>query len=285
MVSLASLLAALTLCLLRLTLTPQPFAADQALLSSFALLAGTLVLVRHQANIGRLYHGTENRIRETSTMLLLTKVVHVLALGLWFGGVVFFTFVVGLTVFHTFEELSGRPGEQRPFWLPIPPALDQPRPSESFPDPLRKEQGSRLAGAVVGPIFPQFFLLQLICGVLALATAWALVRIDPGSAAKGRVLVIGLALLTVLAGWWLARKVQDLREVRSRTSDAVLLSTSPTPEQIRDADAARADFGRWHTFSLLASFATLILVTIGMAMAASLPQGKDDEPAPATTSQ
>jgi hypothetical protein len=199
-------------------------------------------------------------------------------MGLWFGGIVLFTFVVGLTLFRAFGELSERPREQRPMWLPLPEALDRARPSDAFPDPLRKEQGSRLAGAAVGPIFPQFFLLQTVCGVLALATAWSFWATEPGTAAKLRLIVIGLALATVLADWWLAKRVEEYRRIRSETSDAVLANPAATSEQIRQADQARADFGRWHTYSLLVSFVTLILVTIGMGLAASLPAGKAELP-------
>lgn len=106
-------------------------------------------------------------------MLALTRLVHVLAVGLWFGSAVFFTFVVGLSLFSTFEELTGRPAGDRPFWLPAPPELEKAPPSQRFPDPLRKEQGSRIAGAAVGPMFPWYYGLQLACGVLALATALA----------------------------------------------------------------------------------------------------------------
>ena len=45
------------------------------------------------------------------------------------------------------------------------------------------------------------------------------------------------------------------------------------------AEAVRADFGRWHGYSLLANLGTLALVTAATAMAAHLPvasrEGKD----------
>src|SRR5262245_15732611 len=103
----------------------------------------------------------------------LTKIAHVLAVGLWFGAGLFFTFVVGLSLFDTFEKATARPAAERPFWLPVPPELDKPPPSASFPDPLRKEQGSRIAGAAVGPMFRPYYLLQVGCGVVALLTALA----------------------------------------------------------------------------------------------------------------
>ena len=53
-------------------------------------------------------------------MLSLSKLLHVLAVGLWFGAGVFFTFVVGLSLFDTFEKETAKPGAERPYWLPVP---------------------------------------------------------------------------------------------------------------------------------------------------------------------
>src|SRR5690349_5749791 len=53
-------------------------------------------------------------------MLLFAKVVHVLALGLWFGTVLFFTFVVGLSLFRTYDALTEVPPAERLPWLPAP---------------------------------------------------------------------------------------------------------------------------------------------------------------------
>src|SRR5438067_219087 len=103
-------------------------------------------------------------------MYSLAKIVHVLAVGLWFGAGVFFTFVVGLSLFDTFEKATAKPADQRPYWLPVPAELEKTRPTEKFPDPLRKEQGSRIFGAAVGPMFRPYYLLQVVCGGLALLT-------------------------------------------------------------------------------------------------------------------
>ena len=72
-------------------------------MSGFCLVAVVLVFVRHRTNIGRLLHGRENRFDDSAQLFCLGKLLHVLAVGLWFGTVVFFTFIVGLTLFHTFE--------------------------------------------------------------------------------------------------------------------------------------------------------------------------------------
>jgi hypothetical protein len=203
-------------------------------------------------------------------MLLFTKIIHVLAVGLWFGTAVFFTFVVGLSLFSTFDELAVQ--QSRPLWFPLPPELDKPRPSERFPEPLRKEQGSRVAGAAVGPMFPWYYGIQAVCGVLALVTAlsWFWLA-PPGGARTARTVILVLALITVGVGWWLERVVSELRAAREEKSDLVLRSPQPSPAEIQAADVARAEFGRWHGYSLLGNFATLFLVTLAMALAAALP--------------
>ncbi len=100
-VSLASLAAAVTLCCLRLIVSEPASVTDPRTL--FCMLAVALVFVKHRANIARLVHGTETPIRWSEPM---RKVLHVLSLGLWFGSVIFFTFVVTLSLFATMERLG-----------------------------------------------------------------------------------------------------------------------------------------------------------------------------------
>jgi acyl-phosphate glycerol 3-phosphate acyltransferase len=244
-VSLASLTAAVVLCLLRFALVADPFGPDNRILTLFCVLAAVLIFVRHHANISRLIKGRENRLKETTGMILLTKTIHVLALGLWLGSVVFFSFVAAPIIFQTFGGLATEQS-QRPTWLP---------------DSLSKEQGTQLAGLAVGPIFPWYYLVQGVCGVLAVITALAFTRWQPHLAVgRIRLFVLALAFATLLVGWPIAYKVGVLREARYGADPAL-------------AAAARADFATWHTFSLLLNFATVGLVAVGMALAASLPSG------------
>ena len=207
-VSLASLAAVLALCIARL-LTPEPFAAHNRILTLFCLLAGALVVARHRANIVRLLHGNENRLGDSGTMLTFTKVVHVLAMGLWFGTAVFFLFVA-VSLFHSLADAAERfkGGDD---WFPL---------GEHYRlDP--KEQGLRAAAAVISPLFNQYFAMQTVCGCLAVATAlgWQ------GSGArvhKWRRVVLVVALLTVLGGWALEGKVQSLRSFRNAVVDSYL---------------------------------------------------------------
>jgi hypothetical protein len=204
-------------------------------------------------------------------MFSLAKIVHVLAVGLWFGAGAFFTSVIALSLFDTLEKMTILPDADRPFWLREPPELDKEPPCPSFPQPLRKEQGSRIAGAAIGPMFGSYFPLQVMCGVLGLLTAlaWA----GRGGVHRWRAVVLVLALAGAGAGWWLEREVEALRENRSKTSDAVLvlMSTPPSAEQLAAANEARAKFGTWHTYSLLTNFVTLTLASAAMVMTAYLP--------------
>jgi acyl-phosphate glycerol 3-phosphate acyltransferase len=256
-VSLASLCAATALCALRLVRTAAegPFGENQRILTLFCFVAAGLVFLRHRANLGRLAHGAENRLRDSPAMLLFTKILHVLALGLWFGSTVFFTFVVAPATFKTFESYGQMPAAERPAWLPVPPDFD-------------KEKGTRLAGVAVGPIFPWYFLIQGACGLLAVATAFSWFRVQPyGSIHQLRCLFVGLALVTVFAGWPLVDKVDALRLDRYSLDPVV-------------AAGAKAAFGTYHLISLMLNFGTVILVTAAMVLAAWLPSPPAPRPVP-----
>jgi acyl phosphate:glycerol-3-phosphate acyltransferase len=140
----------------------------------------------------------------------------------------------------------------RPGWLPA--AFDV-------------EMANQLAGIAVAPIFPRFFLLQGICGLLAAVTALAWTRAEPTvKLHRVRFTFLAVALLTVVVAWPIAQKVTDLRAAR-HGADATL------------AAVARADFARWHMYSLSLSLLTVALVTVAMALAAYLPGRRFANPA------
>lgn len=243
-VSLASLAAVSILCVVRCTLTAEPVAPDQRILTLFCFVAAGLVFVRHRANIHRLLQGTENRLPESATMLTLSKTIHVLALGLWFGASVFFSLVAAPAIFGTFAALAEQRPEARPAWLP--------------PN-FTSENATQLAGLAVGPIFPWYFLLEGICSLLTVVTALAWLRADPQSAVhKFRFYLLALALATVVLGWPIAQQVSVLRADRYHPDPGL-------------AEAARAQFATWHLYSLTLNLLTLALVTVAMALAARLP--------------
>ncbi len=245
-VSLASIAAGLGLVAARLVMAPEPFGSSQRILTAFCLLAFGLVLVRHWGNLFRLWRGQEHQVSETPIMRTIGKVIHVLAMGLWFGGGFFFTFVAAVLIFQTWRTYGEMSFNERPIWLPVSATLDA-------------DGGMRIAGATVGPIFPFYFLLQGVCGLLALITALGFTRAEPSRRVhRIRFLVILAAVLTVIIGWPLSQQVSDLRAKRYDRDPAV-------------AQQAKDDFTRMHLISLFLNFGTVGLTGIAMALAAKLP--------------
>ncbi len=208
-------------------------------------------------------------------MLAFLRTLHVLSLAVWLGSVVFFT-LAGLLIFRAFEEESLK--TDRELWFPIPAQLQKDPPGKGFPDPLRLEQGSRAAGVAVGGVFPVYFALQAGCAVVAVLTALALARGRGGMLNTARVVICVLGLATVLGGWWLERRVHDLREPRNFLTDAVLREANPSAEQVEQARQARVAFGTWHGISLLDNFATLGLALLATLLAAHLPSAEPPRP-------
>jgi hypothetical protein len=268
--SLASLLAAALLCLLRLTLTPDPWAPGEAVKTSFCLVAAALVIARHHANVRRLLSGSENRFKDTPAMSTLAKTLHLYAVGLWFGTLVFFS-LAGALLFPAFEKLTT---SERPTWLPAPEKWAKPQSSPTFVD-LNKEQGSRLAGAAVGPLFPWYFGIQTVCALVALVTAlaWA----GRGGVHRLRAGVLAAALVAVGLALWLGHVVEGLRGPRYQLTDPVLQSPNPSSEEMAAAQKARTEFLTWHTYGLIDNFVILVLVAVALALAARLP-GAAEEP-------
>lgn len=269
-VSLASLTAAVVLCLHRFLFTPRPWGDGNRIVTLFCLVAAGLIFLRHRANIDRLVRGNENRLKETPAMLHVSKVLHVLALGLWFGTVIFFTFVVGLNLFGTFEEVAARPSADRPLWFPLWDVRDGEAPDPALPTPLRKEQGTQAAGVALYPLFKWYFRIQAVCAVLAAATAVAW-RSLGGRVHRVRIAVLLAALLTVAAGWWLDQKVNGLRIPRNDTFKAMVSQSPPRESDVHAAVEARQTFVRWHLYSLAVNMLTVLLVTVAMGQAAYLP--------------
>jgi acyl phosphate:glycerol-3-phosphate acyltransferase len=260
-VSLASLVAAGVLCLGQLAVSRNDVSDPR---TAFCLLAVVLVVIKHRANVNRLWQGTENRIKESTAMAQLQRSLHVLALGLWFGMAITFSFVVALNLFNTFESLGQQP--ERPAWFPLPAEFA--KSDEVINGP--KEQGARVGGAAVGPIFPWYFAIQGICGLIALATALAWSRL--GRVHRVRNWLLFVALAGVLIGWPVERKVSELRVPRNEATDAYLRAAPSEAEAARTAMVeARAAFGRWHTYSLLLNMATTLAVTAALALAGHLP--------------
>jgi hypothetical protein len=205
-------------------------------------------------------------------MLSFCKTLHVLAVALWFGAVAFFS-VAGVLIFSAFTEESRKQANERELWFPLPTAFQHESPAAGFPEPLRLEQGSRAAGVAVGAVFPVFYALQTGCAIIVVLTALWMARrgSSTGRLHRWRLGLCVLALCSVSLGWWLERVVHDLRKPRNERTDAVLLASAATPQQVEEARVARATFARWHGYSLMQNFATLALVAVITALTAHLP--------------
>ncbi len=265
-VSLASVAAALVLCGTYFALTDEPLGRASLILSLFCLVAVGLVVVKHAGNLGRLLHGNENRLGDRPIMRLASKTIHVLAVGLWFGMAVFFSFPVALSLFGSFETMAESP--DRPSWFPLP--------NEFKLAGLQKDQGTRAAGFAISPLFDHYFLWQGVCGLLATVTALGWSKAEPGRRIHGlRTALLLAGLATVVVGWPIERQVSELRQTRNKTSDELLAKwkqeghfTNVVETAIKEAQAARVEFGRWHVWSLMVNFVTIVFVTLAMALTA-----------------
>jgi acyl-phosphate glycerol 3-phosphate acyltransferase len=249
LVSLGSIVAAGTICAARLLSIPDPFGRDSVVVTGFCLAGTVLVLLKHRANIARLAQGTESRLEDKPMLDTLSKAIHVLSLGLWFGAAVMFNLIVAPTqFFEAFPAVVESAPSDRTANLPLAPGATADQ---------KKELATALAGSAVGPVFPKFFRLQAACAALALITALGWWK-RPGRVNRWRVVCVGLATLMVAVGWPLSMKVSDLRVQRFDPNSSV-------------AEAAKTAFADWHLVSLLLSLVTLVLVGVALAMASKMP--------------
>src|SRR5262245_45696531 len=250
-VSLASLAAVTILVVARLVSTPAPF-APEALPVTLYLLVGTgFVIAKHRSNVKRLLAGTENRIGDFPMRATLVRGLHVLALGLWFGGAAFFNFVAAVPIFESFKQVVNAGPSDRTAGQTIIPADAKPEDKAAL--------ASALAGSAVGPVFPRYFAMMAVCAVVALVTALSWRNAEGGRTVhRWRVYLIAVAALTVAVGWPISNHVSELRLERFATDAAV-------------ASAASAAFGPWHLVSLLLSTVTVCLAGVALALAARMP--------------
>ena len=249
-VSLASIAAVMILVLARLLITPASFASAALPVTLYLLIGTAFVVLKHRGNVVRLITGSESRIGDFPMRDTVVRGLHILALGLWFGGAAFFNFGTAIAIFASFKEVvNAGPSDRTAHETIIPADASQPR-----KDALARA----LAGAAVGPVFPRYFAMQALCGVVALITALSWWK--AGGVHRWRVYLVALALLTVAVGWPISEEISRLRPMRFGTDT--------------EAAAARAAFDNWHVASLLLSVVTVILAGVSLALAARLPAGR-----------
>lgn len=250
-VSLASLAAVAALILTRLISTPSPFASDSIMVTGYCLLGGLMVAIKHRSNIHRLWHGSEGRLEDRPMGRTIVNGLHLLAVGLWFGGAAFFNFGTAVPIFESFKQVVAEAPSDRTAQVAIVP--------EGTSDETKAALANALAGAAVGPVFPNYFGMQAICGVVALVTALRWWNAQPdGRLHRLRVAVVGLGLLLVAVGWPISEYVSELRPLRFAADPAI-------------AASAKAAFGSWHLVSLLLSLVTVLFAGIALFLGAKLP--------------
>jgi acyl-phosphate glycerol 3-phosphate acyltransferase len=248
-VSLASLAAVSVLVAARLLSTSAAF-SEEALAVTLYLVVGTaLVFLKHHSNVRRLVAGTESQtLSDGPRRRAWLRAVHLVALGLWFGGAAFFNFGAAPAIFDSFKEVVASAPSDRTANVPIVPAG-----KEDQKDAL----ANSLAGSAVGPVFPRYFGMQAVCGLLALVTALAWWKY--GRVHHVRVILIAVAVLTVAIGWPVSNYVSELRPQRFDADTVV-------------ASAAKTAFGAWHGVSLILSFVTVGLAGAALALGSRLPE-------------
>ncbi|MBM3983763.1 MAG: glycerol-3-phosphate 1-O-acyltransferase PlsY [Planctomycetes bacterium] len=253
-VSLASLAAVAVLVAARLIGTPAAFGPDHLPITLYLVVGTGFVIVKHRANVKRLLAGTENRIGDFPVRDTLVRGLHVLALGLWFGGAAFFNFGTAPAIFASFKDLVSAGPSDRTANQKIFDAGDET--DEKKVQAKKDALANALAGSAVGPVFPRYFALQAVCGAVALVTALSWYK--QGGVHRWRVYVVALAVVTVAVAWPISQEVTRLRLARFDPDATV-------------AAAAKAAFGPWHVASLLLSFVTVTLAGLALALAAKLP--------------
>ena len=276
-VSLGSLASTVALCSAQAFITLKSGSQGNMHLLAFTFLATVLVWIKHIPNIHRLWAGTENRVKESILWHSVANILLQLSLGIWLGTVVFFTGVIGPGVFTWFEKLCVT--ENPPYWLPVPEAFKTITPP-GFPNPLLKEQASRLAGTVVSPAFPIYFSIQVICGITSLIILMGnLIKNPAGNLGKAMLGCIGVGLLFAIAGWVWEPKVEKDRIERARLTDQALLQKEYNQDVAKSALQARKDFTNSHLVSLGLNMASALGMLMGIIFFAITSAKRNVEPA------
>lgn len=250
-VSLASLMAVLTLSVVRLVSVSAPFTGDALFATGYCLLGSGLVAVKHRGNIRRLLMGTESRLGEGMMRQDLVKGLYVLAAGLWFGGSAFFNFGTALPIFASFKDVVNAGPSDRTAYVRLLP--------EDASDETKAALASALAGSAVGPVFPRYFAMQAVCGVIALVTALSWWNVTPRRGLhRGRVVLVAVGLLIVAVGWPISEQVSALRLTRFDPDPAI-------------AAAAKAEFGSTHLVSLSLSLVNVLVSGVALFLGGLLP--------------
>lgn len=272
-VSLGSLASTIALCSTQGFIVLNSGTSGSFHLFIFTMIASGLVWVKHIPNIQRLWSGTENKVKDSILWRSIENILLQLSLGIWLGTVVFFTGVIGPGVFTWFEKLCVT--ENPPYWLPTPEAFKTNTPV-GLPNPLLKEQASRLAGVVVSPAFPIYFSIQVICGITSIIILSGNLRKNPaGLLGKTVLICVGIGLCFAIAGWAWEPTVEKDRIERANLTDQVLLQKDYNKDLTQKALEARKNFARSHLISLGLNMTSALGMVLGIILFGIVCAGRD----------
>ncbi|GEM_PF-2749293 len=184
-------------------------------------------------------------------MIAACRTVRTVALGLWAGGAIFFSFLTTPRIFHVLrDQLPHNP----------PPGVAG----------LTPEVGLRLAGDTVGAVFPSYFAAQIAVGAMAVGAGLLAGRHGRWSRSVLALSIVALAIVT-LHGLTVYPHSTRILDEHYQAADA--------------GDAARAaslrkTFGMWHGVSQMLNLVAILTVVVALVLAA-LPA--DDRAASAAT--
>lgn len=241
-VSLGSIIAVIVLSVCRLQSLANPFDLEHLTVTLFCLCGSALLVYKHRPNINRLLNHSENKVEAKTMWSTLARLIHVYAVGLWFGAAVMFNFIAAPAINESFKDVVANSPSDRTAHIDIGAGLNEGQ---------KKDLSSALFGSAVGPIFPTFFNLEGVCVLLALLTAWGWRK--HGKIHRIRLYVLFVAALTVAASIPISAKVTALRLERLTNPDL------------------RADFATWHLISLALSAVTALLAGVALGTACKMP--------------
>jgi uncharacterized membrane protein len=144
-------------------------------------------------------------------MLTAVKYLHLLSLATWLGSVIFFSFVAAPSIFKNFER--------------------------------------KMAGDIVGAIFPKYFFVNEICIIVAIITLAILgIKTDMTAAVKTGLILLGIALaFASYSGFANGPKARAVKaEIRAEKDESKIATLKKT-------------FGKLHGISMAINVLNLLI--------------------------
>lgn len=138
--------------------------------------------------------------------------------ALWVGSIVFFSFVLAPSAFRSLEVEH--------------------------------------AGKLMRTLFPRYYLLGLVCGLLGLCSGGALIATKFWPWRSGATVLTMLLGMMVIVGWARQRLVPRMDSLREEAHEARLSDNQDTREEV---------LARWHRLHRLSVWLNLLVLLLGLA--------------------